>query len=235
MHVRSNKLPNKEATFAAVQIRATDDYRHQGLRKRLVEVLKTKGVSDAEVLGAINSIPRHLFIDDTAFLELAYQDVAFPIACGQTISQPYTVAFQTELLQLKKGMKVLEVGTGSGYQTAVLAHIGAKVFSIERHRPLYLLTKERLMRMSLRASLYHGDGYLGLEREAPFDRILVTCGAPFVPQDLQSQLKVGGRLVIPVGEGEEQRMLCVERLSEVDFTTKDLGSFRFVPMLQDKA
>ncbi|HQV74980.1 MAG: protein-L-isoaspartate(D-aspartate) O-methyltransferase [Flavobacteriales bacterium] len=212
-----------------------DDYRHQGLRKRLVEVLKSKGISDAEVLAAVNSIPRHFFIDDTAFMELAYQDVAFPIACGQTISQPYTVAFQTELLQLKKGMKVLEVGTGSGYQTAVLVHLGAKVFSIERHRPLYMLTKDRLMGMNLRANLYHGDGYKGLEREAPFDRILVTCGAPYIPLDLQHQLKVGGRLVIPVGEGEEQRMLCVERLSDVDFATKDLGSFRFVPMLQDKA
>lgn len=221
--------------FCSLPIMATDNYRNQGLRRRLVELLKTKGINDAEVLGAINSIPRHLFIDDTAFLELAYQDIAFPIACGQTISQPYTVAFQTELLQLKKGMKVLEVGTGSGYQTAVLAHVGAKVFSIERHRPLYLLTKERLVRMGVRANLYHGDGYLGLQREAPFDRILVTCGAPYVPQDLQSQLKVGGMLVIPVGEGEEQRMLCVERASEAEFTTRDLGSFRFVPMLQDKA
>ena len=177
-----------------------DDYRHQGLRKRLVEVLKSKGISDAEVLAAVNSIPRHFFIDDTAFMELAYQD-----------------------------------GTGSGYQTAVLVHLGAKVFSIERHRPLYMLTKDRLMGMNLRANLYHGDGYKGLEREAPFDRILVTCGAPYIPLDLQHQLKVGGRLVIPVGEGEEQRMLCVERLSDVDFATKDLGSFRFVPMLQDKA
>lgn len=211
-----------------------DDYRHQGLRKRLVEVLRTKGVTDEQVLEAIGQVPRHLFIDDSAFLELAYQDIAFPIGCGQTISQPYTVAFQTALLGLLPGMKVLEIGTGSGYQTAVLARLGCKVFSIERHRPLYLQTKQRLSGLGIKANLYHGDGFIGLPREAPFDRVLVTCGAPFVPQGLTGQLKPGGRLVIPVGEGEEQRMLRINLSADGSASQEDLGAFRFVPMLQDK-
>lgn len=211
-----------------------DDYRHQGLRRRLVELLGSKGITESSVLSAIGSVPRHQFIDDTAFLELAYQDIAFPIPCGQTISQPYTVAFQSELLQVRKGMKVLEVGTGSGYQTAVLMALGAKVFSIERHKPLYLLTKSRLATMGMRPNLYFGDGYKGLPREAPFDRIIVTCGAPYVPEDLLGQLKVGGILVIPVGEGEEQRMIRMELKEDGSFHSKDLGAFRFVPMLQDR-
>ena len=176
-----------------------DSYQHKGLRKQLVEVLRKKDISDDRVLDAIATIPRHLFIDDTAFLQLAYADVAFPI------SQPFTVAFQTSLLDLKPGMKVLEIGTGSGYQTAVLAFLGMKVFSIERHKPLYLRTKERLQRMGYKANLYHGDGFKGLPREAPFDRVLVTCGAPFIPDPLVEQLKMGGKLVIPVGGVKEER------------------------------
>lgn len=210
-----------------------DDFRHQGLRKRLVETLRTKGIVDALVLKAIGEVPRHQFIDDSAFLELAYQDIAFPIPCGQTISQPYTVAFQTQLLGLKPGMKVLEIGTGSGYQTAVLLKLGCKVFSIERHRPLYLQTKERLARMGFRPALYHGDGYLGLPKEMPFDRILVTCGAPEIPAALPPQLKSSGLLVVPVGQGDEQRMLRVERDENGGLVQEDLGSFRFVPMLQN--
>lgn len=212
-----------------------DDYRLQGLRRRLVELLRTKGIVDDAVLSAIGRIPRHGFIDDTAFLEMAYQDIAFPIPCGQTISQPYTVAFQSELLGVKQGMKVLEIGTGSGYQTAVLCELGCKVFSIERHKPLYLLTKERLGRIGYRCNLYFGDGFKGLPKEGPFDRILVTCGAPWVPDDLLGQLKVGGSLVIPVGEGEEQRMLRIQRNADGTFEREDKGTFRFVPMLQDKA
>lgn len=212
-----------------------DDYRLQGLRRRLVELLRTKGLSDEAVLSAIGRIPRHGFIDDTAFLEMAYQDIAFPIPCGQTISQPYTVAFQTELLRLKPGMKVLEIGTGSGYQTAVLCELGCKVFSIERHKPLYLLTKDRLGRIGYRCNLYFGDGFKGLPKEGPFDRVLVTCGAPWVPNDLLDQLKVGGSLVIPVGEGEEQRMFRILRNVDGSFDREDKGMFRFVPMLQDKA
>lgn len=212
-----------------------DDYRHQGLRKRLVELLRTKGVGDVTVLQAIAEVPRHLFIDDTAFLELAYQDIAFPIGCGQTISQPYTVAFQSQTLAVRPGMKVLEIGTGSGYQTAVLIKMGCKVFSIERHRPLYLRTKDRLARMGLKANLYHGDGYLGLPKEAPFDRILITCGAPSIPEGLSSQLKRGGVMVVPVGGGDEQRMLRIEVLPDDSLTHDDLGGFRFVPMLEKKA
>lgn len=211
-----------------------DEHRHQGLRKRLVDVLKTKGIKDPKVLDTIARIPRHQFIDDSAFLELAYQDIAFPIGSGQTISQPYTVAYQTELLELKPRMKVLEIGTGSGYQTAVLCTLECKVFSIERHRPLYLRTKERLTAMSMRPNLFHGDGFKGLPQEAPFDRVLVTCGAPWVPDDLLQQVKPGGMLVIPVGEGEEQRMLRMSRALDGSYTTDDRGAFRFVPMLQDR-
>jgi protein-L-isoaspartate(D-aspartate) O-methyltransferase len=211
-----------------------DNYRHKGLRKQLVDILRSKGISDERVLDAIGKIPRHQFIDDTAFLQLAYADIAFPIGCGQTISQPYTVAFQTALLALAPGMKVLEIGTGSGYQTAVLAMLGVKVFSIERHKPLYLRTRERLSRMGYKAALFHGDGYLGLPREAPFDRVLVTCGAPLVPQALLQQLKVGGRAVIPVGEGGVQTMLEIERTGVDAFERKGHGDFRFVPMLEQK-
>ncbi|MBL7950172.1 MAG: protein-L-isoaspartate(D-aspartate) O-methyltransferase [Flavobacteriales bacterium] len=211
-----------------------DEHRHQGLRKRLVDVLRNKGIKDQRVLDAISRIARHQFIDDSAFMELAYQDIAFPIGCGQTISQPYTVAFQTELLELRPRMKVLEIGTGSGYQTAVLCSLECKVFSIERHKPLYLRTKERLSQMGYRPTLSHGDGFKGLPKEGPFDRVLVTCGAPWVPEDLLGQLKVGGVLVIPVGEGDEQRMLRMERTEAGTFRTDDRGAFRFVPMLQDK-
>lgn len=216
-------------------IKTEDNYRHQGMRRRLVEVLRSKGIRSEVVLAAIGKVPRHQFIEDTAFLGMAYEDHAFPIPCGQTISQPYTVAYQSELLDAGKGSKVLEVGTGSGYQTAVLCELGAKVFSIERHRPLYLQTKVRLTRMGLRANLYHGDGYQGLEREAPFDRILVTCGAPFVPEQLIAQLKPGGRAVIPVGEGDVQNMMILEKDLDGSLKSLDSGEFRFVPMVQDKA
>jgi len=211
-----------------------DNYRHKGLRKQLVDTLRSKGIANERVLDAIAQIPRHQFIDDTAFLQLAYADIAFPIGCGQTISQPYTVAFQTALLELTPGMKVLEIGTGSGYQTAVLALLGVKIFSIERQKPLYLRTKERLSRMGYKATLFHGDGYLGLPREAPFDRVLVTCGAPIVPDALLQQLKVGGRAVIPVGEGGIQTMLEIERKGNDTFVRKEHGDFRFVPMLEQK-
>lgn len=212
-----------------------DNYRHKGLRKKLVDTLRSKGVSNERVLDAIGRIPRHLYIDDTAFLEMAYADVAFPIGCGQTISQPYTVAFQTSLLELQPGMKVLEIGTGSGYQTAVLLAMGVKVFSIERQKPLYLRTKERLTRLGYKAILSHGDGYLGLPREAPFDRVLVTCGAPQVPEALLQQLRIGGRAVIPVGEGGVQTMLVLDRKEQDVFEQQEHGAFRFVPMLEQKS
>lgn len=214
---------------------ALDTFRHQGLRRQLVEHLRKRGIQSDEVLGAIGKVPRHRFIDDTAFTETAYQDTAFPIPCGQTISQPWTVAFQSELLGPVKGLKVLEIGTGSGYQTAVLAQLGARVFSIERHRPLYLQTKARLSTMGYKASTTHGDGFAGWPLEAPFDRILVTCGAPFVPPALVAQLKVGGRLVIPVGEGEHQDMVLLIKASDGTVQQEVKGRFRFVPMLADKA
>lgn len=211
-----------------------DGYRHKGLRKQLVEELRRKGVTDTRVLEAIGRIPRHQFIDDTAFLELAYSDVAFPIGCDQTISQPYTVGMQSQLLRGVPGMRVLEIGTGCGYQTAVLAAMGMKVFSIERQRPLYIRTRDRLARMQVRASLYYGDGYQGLVREAPFDRVLVTCGAPFVPPALIDQLKPGGLAVIPVGEGPEQIMTVIERTGTGTERTEH-GSYRFVPMLEERS
>jgi protein-L-isoaspartate(D-aspartate) O-methyltransferase len=212
-----------------------DGYREKGLRKQLVMELSRKGITDQRVLDAIGSVPRHQFIDDSAFLQMAYVDKAFPIGCGQTISQPYTVAFQTQLLELAPGMKVLEIGTGSGYQTAVLAAMGVKIFSIERQRPLYLRTRDRLKEMKVKATLHYGDGYLGLPKEAPFDRVLVTCGAPQVPQGLIEQLKIGGRAVIPVGAGGEQTMIVVERYAADSQKVTEHGSFRFVPMLEQKA
>lgn len=212
-----------------------DDYRHQGMRKQLVEELKRKRISDLAVLQAIATVPRHLFIDDSAFLRLAYADQAFPIACGQTISQPYTVGFQTQLLQVKKGDKVLEIGTGSGYQTAVLCALGAKVFSIERHRPLHVATKQRLEKLGYRANLIFGDGYKGAPTHAPFDRIIVTCGAPEVPADLPKQLKVGGVMVIPVGSDGKQTMCTWTRTGPDSFERQEYGAFSFVPMLAHKA
>ncbi|MCB0768991.1 MAG: protein-L-isoaspartate(D-aspartate) O-methyltransferase [Flavobacteriales bacterium] len=212
-----------------------DGYRHQGMRKQLVAELERKGIRDPKVLEAIGKVPRHLFIDDSAFLQMAYADVAFPIGNGQTISQPYTVAFQSQLLGAVQGRKVLEIGTGSGYQTAVLNHMGARVFTIERQRPLYLRTKERLSRMGSKAKTYYGDGYLGLPKEGPFDRVLVTCGAPYVPQALLDQLKPDGYAVIPLGEGGEQTMTVIRREADGNFTRSTHGDFRFVPMLEQRA
>ncbi|SHI98069.1 protein-L-isoaspartate(D-aspartate) O-methyltransferase [Mesonia phycicola] len=210
-----------------------DTFRHQGKRKQLVEVVKSKGVKDENVLAAINKIPRHLFMD-SSFEDHAYQDKAFPIAADQTISQPYTVAFQSELLQVQKGEKVLEIGTGSGYQTAVLCELGAKVFSIERQQELYKKTKLFLAKINYRPKfLSFGDGYKGLPNYAPFDKIIVTAGAPFVPRPLLAQLKVGGRLVIPVGD-DPQIMTLFVRKSAKEFEKKEFGEFRFVPLLEDK-
>jgi protein-L-isoaspartate(D-aspartate) O-methyltransferase len=208
-----------------------DTYRHKGLRKKLVAELKDKGITNPAVLKAIETIPRHHFLDK-AFLEYAYQDKAFPIGEKQTISQPYTVAFQTQLLELKKGDKVLEIGTGSGYQTCVLTELGAKVFSIERQKTLFDRTKSFLSSIKNPAKLFYGDGYKGLEAFAPFDKVLVTAGAPFIPEPLKEQLKPGGILVIPVGE-TAQKMITV-RKTEDGYETKEHGMFRFVPLLQDK-
>jgi protein-L-isoaspartate(D-aspartate) O-methyltransferase len=212
-----------------------DDYRHQGLRRKLVDLLRSKGIKDAAVLEAINRVPRHLFIDDSAFLDLAYADQAFPIGCGQTISQPWTVAFQTQLLGLRKGEKVLEIGTGSGFQTAVLCALGARVVSIERHKPLHLATRSRLDRLGFKANLIYGDGFKGAPTHAPFDKVLITCGAPQVPSDLVLQLRVGGVMVIPVGSGAEQVMLRLTRTGPAEVQREEHGVFSFVPMLAHKA
>jgi len=210
-----------------------DTFKHKGLRQQLVNVLINKGIKDEAVLNAIGNIPRHLFMD-SSFLDHAYQDKAFPIAADQTISQPYTVAFQTELMEVKKGDKVLEIGTGSGYQTAVLCELGAKVYSIERQQELFKKTNKFLPKLGYRAKkLIFGDGYKGLEEEAPFDSIIVTAGAPYVPKPLLSQLKTGGRLVIPVGD-DVQVMTLFIRKGPKDFEQHEYGEFRFVPLLEDK-
>jgi protein-L-isoaspartate(D-aspartate) O-methyltransferase len=212
----------------------TDTYRHKGLRKKLAEILAKKGIKNTEILAAIETIPRHLFIPDNALHKYAYEDKPFPIGAGQTISQPYTVAFQTELLALKLREKVLEIGTGSGYQTAVLLEMGVKVFSIERQKALFDRTKELLPQLGYNTKLFYGDGYAGLPTFAPFDKIIVTAGAPYIPKDLLAQLKIGGALVIPVDEGDSQRMKKITKKTETQFETQDLGLFRFVPLLKEK-
>jgi protein-L-isoaspartate(D-aspartate) O-methyltransferase len=209
-----------------------DNYRHKGMRKILVEELKNKGISDENVLNAINAVPRHVFLD-SSFLNFAYQDKAFPIGSGQTISQPFTVAFQSSLLEIKKNMKVLEIGTGSGYQACVLAEMGAKVFSIERQRKLYTKTKAFLAEFPYRIKMFLGDGNKGLPTYGPFDRILITAAAPEIPQALVDQLKVGGMMVIPLCENEEhQTMLRLTKQEDGTLKREEHGDFRFVPMLK---
>lgn len=211
-----------------------DSYRHQGMRRRLVEELKKKGISDKRVLEAMEAVPRHVFLDN-AFLEFAYQDKALPIDAGQTISQPHTVAYQSQLLLLEKGMKVLEVGTGSGYQTGVLYRMGAKVYSIERHKVLYSKAQKLMTELEYNVKLFYGDGFKGVPSYAPFDRILVTCGAPGIPEGLVEQLVVGGIMVIPLGINNEQVMTTVLKKNNKSFEVVELGKFKFVPMLNNKA
>lgn len=211
----------------------SDGYREQGLRSQLVAELAKKGITDQNVLAAIGKVPRHFFMD-SAFIDFAYADKAFPIGAGQTISQPFTVAFQTQLLALKKGDKVLEIGTGSGYQTAVLLELGAKVFTIERQRELYQKVQRMLPPMGYNPNFFYGDGYLGKPTYGPFDHILVTAGAPSIPEKLLLQLKVGGSMVVPVGE-VHQRMFRIVRTSDDNFTKEDFGDFMFVPMLEGVA
>jgi len=210
-----------------------DTLRHAGKRKQLVDVLIRKGIKNKAVLAAINKIPRHLFMD-SGFEDHAYQDKAFPIGADQTISQPYTVAFQSELLEVGNGDMVLEIGTGSGYQTAVLCELGAKVYSIERQKELFKKTKLFLTKLGYRPKhLSFGDGYKGLEEYAPYKGIIVTAGAPYVPKPLLSQLAINGRLVIPVGE-DVQIMTLFIRKTETQFEKHEFGEFRFVPLLEDK-
>lgn len=210
-----------------------DTHKHQGLRNQLVKTLEEKGITDKNVLTAIANVPRHLFMD-SGFVDFAYQDKAFPIGADQTISQPYTVAFQTELLNIKPNDEILEIGTGSGYQTAVLLEMNAKVYTIERQNELFKKTKLFLPKIGYNPKkIIFGDGYKGLSENAPFDGIIVTAGAPFVPKPLLSQLKVGGRLVIPIGD-DEQIMTLFIRTSEKDFEKHEFGEFRFVPMLKKR-
>ncbi|MBK6543899.1 MAG: protein-L-isoaspartate(D-aspartate) O-methyltransferase [Saprospiraceae bacterium] len=209
-----------------------DSYRHKGLRAQLVAELVKSGIKDEFVLRAIQAVPRHLFLDK-AFEEWAYKDTAFPIDCEQTISQPYTVAFQTSLLHLKAREKVLEIGLGSGYQACVLSEMGAKVYSIERHKHLHNQTAERLKSIGYTSiRTFYGDGFKGLPRFAPFDKILITAAAPEVPAELIKQLKVGGILVIPLNVGSLQKMIRITKLEDETLKKEQFGDFRFVPMLK---
>jgi protein-L-isoaspartate(D-aspartate) O-methyltransferase len=207
--------------------------KHEGLRNQLAKLLEDKGITDKKVLEAIKIIPRHLFLE-SSFEDFAYQDKAFPIAAGQTISQPYTVAYQTQLLQVKKDDKILEIGTGSGYQTAVLCLLGAKVYSVERQNELFKRTSALLPKLGIRPKhLSFGDGYKGLPNHAPFDSIIVTAGAPIIPKPLMAQLKIGGKLLIPLGENE-QIMTMLIRKNETQFEKHEFGDFKFVPLLENK-
>jgi len=212
----------------------TDSFLAKGKRKLLVEELKRKGITDEEVLRAINTVPRHDFMDP-AFLNHAYIDKAFPISSGQTISQPYTVAVQTELLKVKRRDKILEIGTGSGYQCAILAEMGAKVYTIERYRELYLRAQRTLTSLGYTADFFFGDGYEGKTQYGPFDGIIITAATKEVPEKLPPQLKIGGRMVVPLGNSFSQVMTLVIRKGENDFEYSSHGSFVFVPMLKGTA
>lgn len=222
-----------------INVSREDEYLYQGKRKRLVEQLKEKGITNQIVLNAILKIPRHLFFDQSterpALLDHAYSDKALKIGAGQTISHPFTVAFQTEKLNVIKGDRILEIGTGCGYQTAVLLEMGAKVFSIERQKELYDKTRQFLPLLGYKPTkLVYGDGYKGLPQFAPFDKIIVTAAAPYIPQELLAQLTIGGILIIPLGEGEEQVMNMITKKSGTEFEKQAFGKFKFVPMLQNK-
>ena len=211
-----------------------DTYRHKGLRRLLVEEIRAKGITDERVLDAIGNIPRHAFMD-SGFINFSYKDSAFPIEAGQTISQPYTVAIQTQLLEIKPREKVLEVGTGSGYQAAVLFEMGAIVYTIERQRQLYIRAQQLLGQLGYSMQFFYGDGYAGLPVYAPFDKIIVTAGAPEIPEALVNQLKIGGRMVIPVNssrQGQEMRLIVKKTETEIEISNH--GEFVFVPLLKGK-
>ena len=211
-----------------------DNYREQGARKKLVEVLRKKGIEDENVLTAIGFMQRHYFFDET-FWNQAYKDIAFPIGAGQTISQPYTVAYQTELLHIRQGDKVLEIGTGCGYQTCILMKLGAKVYTIERQETLYEHTKQVLPYLGYKPHFFLGDGSRGIAAHAPYNKIIVTAGAPTVPEELLKQLAIGGILVIPVGDAEQQKMVTILKTGEHDYEKHVLDTFRFVPLKGENA
>lgn len=210
-----------------------DSYKHKGQRKKLIQELRSKGISNEKVLQAMEKVPRHFFME-SSFEQFAYKDQAFPISKGQTISQPYTVAYQTELLDPRKHEKILEVGTGSGYQTAILLEMGAKVYSVERYRELYLQAKSLLSNMGYQPYLFYGDGYQGQPTYAPYDKILVTAGAAETPQELLDQLRKAGKMVIPVGNQFGQQMMVIEKTGEGDIKEQSRGSFIFVPLIPGK-
>lgn len=228
MRCRYSRSVPKETYFCTMLTQ--DGYTEKGMRRQLAQILKDKGISDEKVLQAIEKIPRHLFVD-SALKELAYKDMALRIAAGQTISQPYTVAFQTQMLHIKKGDKVLEIGTGSGYQAAVLLECGAKVYSIERQKELFDKTKVFLEKLGYAPKMVFGDGYKGLPGYAPFQKIVITAAAPVIPEALLEQLAPGGLMSIPFGEGDQQKMILVEKKADGSFTQTEMGDFRFVPML----
>jgi protein-L-isoaspartate(D-aspartate) O-methyltransferase len=210
-----------------------DSFKYKGMRRKLINELREKGISDEKILNAFDVVPRHYFLDN-AFAEQAYSNMPFQIGSGQTISHPYTVAFQTQLLDISKGDKILEIGSGSGFQTCILCEMGAKVFSIERHKSLHLKAKQIVDHLNYTARMSFGDGYKGLPAFAPFDKVIITCGAPNIPQDLIDQLKTGGVMIIPIGEGKEQHMLRITKISDTEIVKEEFGVFSFVPMLESK-
>jgi protein-L-isoaspartate(D-aspartate) O-methyltransferase len=222
----SVEKPGENGIFVFME----DTFKHKGLRKKLIDDIRNKGIRDESVLKAMNAVPRHLFMDNS-FVGFAYVDKAFPIAAGQTISQPYTVAFQSEAMQVKRLDRVLEVGTGSGYQAAVLCEMGARVFTIERQRSLYEFANELLPKLGYHPQFFYGDGFQGLPTYGPFDKIIVTAGADVVPPHLLQQLVIGGRLVIPVGGRQNQVMKIITRVSENEYSEQEAGNFVFVPLL----
>lgn len=227
------EVETKKSIFAAMR-KFDDTYRHKGLRKQLVDLLKTKGITDEKVLNAINNIPRHYFME-SAFDKQAYEDRAFPIAEGQTISQPYTVAYQSQLLEVKPREKVLEIGTGSGYQAMVLAEMGAQVFTIERQKKLFEEHRNFILRKNYPSIKYfYGDGFDGLPTYAEFDKVIVTAAAPFIPPKLIEQLKKGGKMVIPVGEGAVQKMIRITKNSDGTTSEEVFDKFSFVPMVEGR-
>ena len=208
-----------------------DTYRHKGLRKKLMDILRQKGITDEAVLAAMNNIPRHFFLD-SAFDEIAYEDRAFPIAENQTISQPYTVAYQTQLLQVRPYDKILEIGTGSIYQATVLAEMDAQVFTIERQKVLFEKTRNYIFKSKYpKLKFFYGDGYEGLPTSAPFDKVIITAAAPFIPPKLIDQMKAGGKMIVPVDEGEHQRMLRITKNADGSISEEAFDNFSFVPML----
>ena len=212
-----------------------DTFKHKGMRKQLIAALrKDERIKNEAIFEAFYNIPRHFFLD-LAFTEQAYSNMAFQIGAGQTISHPITVAFQTQLLAINRGDKILEIGTGSGFQTCILCEMGVKVFSIERQKELFMKAKQIIQHFGFNPRLMYGDGYKGMPAFAPFDKIIVTCGAPDVPQVLLDQLKIGGVMIIPIGEGSEQIMKRITKISETDTTVEELGTFKFVPMLERTA